>query len=266
MKQDVEEAIMKLRDKRNTEERYLDNINYYKRTIDNWNREIEELKQSELQGIQMHPNVTNMEVIEGFQRSIFLNRISLLLATYSVGMEIGEVKSEYLKSIEALFHTNKNLNTDYASFLWLLSIAIIFDMEDEVFYRLGDRIKQDKLNDYLVDFLMHSRISSWERNNETFLWKRPYAFLEQVITSAESGDLKRSETLLLEYLKKKWYRGNSDEVWYNDHIVTEKSKDFPHDGYWSFESGALVKIFKLEDSDWKELQYYPYDMLHHEFV
>lgn len=257
---------MELRDKLNTEERYLDNINYYRKTIDKWNKEIEELKQSDLQGIQVHPNVTNMEVIEGIQRSIFLNRISLLLATYSVGMEMSEVKSEYLKSIEALFDTKKNLNTDYASFLWLLSIAIIFDMEDEVFCKLGERIKQDKLNDYLVDFLLHSRISSWERKNEKFLWKRPYAFLEQVIIAAQSNDSNQAKALLSEYLKKKWYRGNSDEVWHNDHIVTEKSKDFPHDGYWSFESCALVKILELDDRDWKELQYYPYDMLHHEFV
>ena len=32
-------------------------------------------------------------------------------------------------------------------------------------------------------------------------------------------------------------------------------------GYWSFESGALVKILGLDDSSLKEVQYYPYDML-----
>lgn len=253
---------MNLRDKLNTEERYFDNINYYKKTIDRWNKEIEQLKQSELQGVQVHPRVTNMEVIERTQNSIFLHQISLLLATYSVGIEISEVKSEYLKTIDALFNMSWNINRHYAEFLWLLSIAIIFDMEDEIFYKLGDRVKQDNLNDYLIDFLIHSRIPAWERKNQKFLWKRPYAFLEQVIISAESDDSHQAKALLLEYLKKKWYRGNSDEVWYNDHVVTEKSKDFPHDGYWSFESGALMKILELDDSDWKDLQYYPYDMLH----
>lgn len=33
-------------------------------------------------------------------------------------------------------------------------------------------------------------------------------------------------------------------------------------GYWSFESGALVKILGLDDSSLKEVQYYPYDMVH----
>ncbi|WP_373843810.1 PoNe immunity protein domain-containing protein, partial [Bacteroides heparinolyticus] len=34
-------------------------------------------------------------------------------------------------------------------------------------------------------------------------------------------------------------------------------------GYWSFESGALVKILGLDDSDWQDLSYYPYDMVHY---
>ncbi|RKO68268.1 DUF1911 domain-containing protein [Sphingobacterium puteale] len=35
-----------------------------------------------------------------------------------------------------------------------------------------------------------------------------------------------------------------------------------HTGYWSFESGALVKILGLDDGHFKELQYYPYDLVH----
>ena len=35
-----------------------------------------------------------------------------------------------------------------------------------------------------------------------------------------------------------------------------------HDGYWSFESGALVKVLGLDDSSLKGLPYYPYDMVH----
>jgi hypothetical protein len=37
-----------------------------------------------------------------------------------------------------------------------------------------------------------------------------------------------------------------------------------HSGYWSFESGALVKILGLDDSSLKDTQYYPYDMVHWE--
>jgi hypothetical protein len=55
-----------------------------------------------------------------------------------------------------------------------------------------------------------------------------------------------------------WYKGHSDTGWYNDH----KSKWNIHFGYWSFESGALVKILGLDDNSLKNQQYYPYDMVH----
>ena len=41
-----------------------------------------------------------------------------------------------------------------------------------------------------------------------------------------------------------------------------KSKWNIHTGYWSFESGALVKILGLDDSTLKDQPYYPYDMVH----
>ena len=30
----------------------------------------------------------------------------------------------------------------------------------------------------------------------------------------------------------------------------------------SFESGAMVKVLGLDDSEWKDVPYYPYDLVH----
>jgi len=62
---------------------------------------------------------------------------------------------------------------------------------------------------------------------------------------------------LEKYLKKEWYRGHSDLSWHDDHKY-----GINHDGYWCFESGALVKVLGLDDSSLKGLPYYPYDMVH----
>ncbi|WP_282917789.1 PoNe immunity protein domain-containing protein [Porphyromonas macacae] len=253
---------MKLRDELNTEERYLDNIRYYRESIEKWSKEIVQLEQSEAQGVQVYPCVTNIEVINRTQKSIFYNRISLLLSTYSVGKQINEVKKEYLATVEAIVGCDWSPNSDYTNMLWLLSIGVIFNIEDSVFNKLVCLVEQHNPNDYLIDFLINYRFSSWQRVSKNFFWCRPYSFLEQIIILTQSGQKLQAQEKLLEYLKKKWYRGNSDEAWYNDHKVTEKSKDFPHDGYWSFESGALVKILGLDDSLLKSQQYYPYDMVH----
>lgn len=91
------------------------------------------------------------------------------------------------------------------------------------------------------------RLTDWERCSNTVLFPVPYQSALSIISSNnQSKEL--SIQKLEKYLKKEWYRGHSDCAW--------------HDGYWSFESGALVKILGLDDSSLKGLPYYPYDMVH----
>ena len=46
--------------------------------------------------------------------------------------------------------------------------------------------------------------------------------------------------------------------WYECH----KHQGKLYFGYWSFESGANIKILGLDDSILKGISYYPYDMVH----
>ncbi|KXY58127.1 hypothetical protein AT278_02010 [Bacillus cereus] len=52
------------------------------------------------------------------------------------------------------------------------------------------------------------------------------------------------------------------ETGYDAH--ENKNKNDIYSGYWSFESGAIVKILKLDDSNLKDTSYYPYDMVHYQ--
>ncbi|MDR2570707.1 MAG: DUF1911 domain-containing protein, partial [Oscillospiraceae bacterium] len=36
-----------------------------------------------------------------------------------------------------------------------------------------------------------------------------------------------------------------------------------YSGYWSYESGAVAKILRLDDTGWEDMKYYPYDMVHY---
>ncbi|MFJ1118057.1 PoNe immunity protein domain-containing protein, partial [Bacillus thuringiensis] len=53
-------------------------------------------------------------------------------------------------------------------------------------------------------------------------------------------------------------KGHLEEAWYDAH----ENKHDNYSGYWSFESGAIAKILKLDDSTLKDSSYYPYDMVH----
>ena len=59
--------------------------------------------------------------------------------------------------------------------------------------------------------------------------------------------------------QKYWYVGHKNMGWYDIH----KAKEKLYYGYWSFEAGAIAKILNLDDSNLKDVQYYPYDLVHY---
>ncbi len=253
---------MKLRDKLNTEERYNEIISIYKGFVDDEFEDIRNLQANERIGVLLYPPTPNNEVIIGCYDNMFLYQKAVMFASYSIGKEINDVRKEYILLVDTLSWAKGNChNGKYVEIIWLLSIGIMLNIEDEHFNKLLHLVEQYNPNDYLIDFLINYRFPSWERKATKFFWNRPYSFLEQIIVSAQSGKTLQAKEKLLEYLKKKWYKGHNDKAWYNNH--TGDSSNNPHDGYWSFESGALVKILGLDDSDWQDLPYYPYDMVHY---
>ena len=76
-----------------------------------------------------------------------------------------------------------------------------------------------------------------------------------------AGYSKGDELTLLEEenldLLAEWY--NEDCGCYEAH----KSKQNIYYGYWSFEAGAIAKILKINDTQLRDTQYYPYDMVHY---
>ena len=44
---------------------------------------------------------------------------------------------------------------------------------------------------------------------------------------------------------------------------TKMAKEKLYYGYWSFEAGAIAKILNLDDSNLKNVPYYPYDLVHY---
>ena len=147
-------------------------------------------------------------------------------------------------------------NKNIIEMLWLLSIGIMLDYEDNLIQSLVQLIKDREAKDYIYDTLIRYRFLDWERTTNKVLYPSPY---QAAITVTELAEQDKAEAMkrLEKYLKKEWYRGHSDLSWHDDHKY-----GINHDGYWCFESGALVKVLGLNDSSLKGLPYYPYDMVH----
>ena len=246
---------METRDKLNSEDGYKEIISQKETFISNRIEKIKKLEEAEDSGIQLF-NRPNLEAIEYTLDTILNYRYDNLIASYSLGIDIKEIKPHYDSIIPYMEKRWRKIN-GYVQMVWMLSIGIMLDVKDEEFTRLAEIVARDNPNDYLVDFLIHYRIPSWEIKSDTFMWKSPYQSTKEIIALGKTDRAAGLERLK-KYLSKEWYRGHSSAGWHDSH----KSKWNIHSGYWSFESGALVKILGLDDSTLKGAKYYPYDMVH----
>ena len=235
---------MEQRDKLFTKEQYIKQLAKYTTRIEKFNSIIE---QSEKNGDeQINPD---------FYGRLFDCRVNSIVTMYSMGEKLESIKSDYILTIKVL----KKCWTPYGYYvqmLWLLSIAIMLDYGDDIIQELYNMIENNGVKDHIYDILLNYKFSSHREFSKCVFDDIPYhAILD--VTSLAQQDKSLAVQRLKKYLAKEWYRGHSDCAWYNDHKY-----GIIHDGYWSFESGALVKVLGLDDSILKGQPYYPYDMVH----
>ena len=232
---------MKLRDNLNTEIRYKELIQKKTSFVE------EDLHEYQCTGTtwDSKQELSHFDII-------LRNAYQILISKYSVGYPVLELIPDYLQGVQFM---KKGWNTDagYVTMLWYLSIGVMLECHKEL-QQLSILLKEHSVKDKFFSFLVNN---TQDYASEKLLWTTPYAGLIEVIELAKTNKEEAVERLQ-KYLKKEWYKGHSDCGWYNDH----KSKWGVHFGYWSFESGALVKILGLDDSSLQGLPYYPYDMVH----
>ncbi len=245
---------MELRDKLNTREGYQRIIDFNISTIVEEREDIKSLLEDEKQGIQRYPK-NNLDIIQATKDDILEYQYQILRASYSIGEDVEKVKEIYTQTIEYMQGVWREQN-GYIQMVWMLSIGIMLEIDQEKFNILVEMVEKSELDDYLVNFLISYRNPNWSKKANSFMFNNPYAFTKEIIELKDNP--KQAFERLQQYLKKEWYKGHSDLGWYNGH----KAKANLHKGYWSFESGAIAKILGLDDSNLKNQQYYPYDMVH----
>ena len=229
------------------EEKINELIKFNETMINEWLQELNQLKL----GINPYKRPTD-EVIKLTQEDISIYQEKKMLATYTAGYPIEDFKEEYINFVNSLLPVWQS-NSGYLQMVWVLSIGILLEINDEIFDQLVDLVKKDDPEDYLIDYLIQSRHPDWKiRINYNF--PRPYGFTRKII---EEENSEKAVSLLKEYLTKKWYQGSRDEGWYDLH----KRNIDNYYGYWSFESGALCKIKGLDYKQLEGFSYFPYDLV-----
>ncbi|EKS21412.1 hypothetical protein HMPREF9186_00236 [Streptococcus sp. F0442] len=242
---------MILRDEITTSDKILKIIDFEKKTINEKQEKIQNLIKDNEEGVQRY-KLTNDKVIANTKRTIKVLTEKVLVATYTAGYPIEDFKEEYINFVNSLLPVWQS-NSGYLQMIWALSIGILLEIDEEIFDQLVSLVKKDDPEDYLIDYLIQSRHPEWKiRLNYNF--PKPYGFTRKII---EEEDSEQALKLLKEYVTKKWYPGHRDTGWYDLH----KENIDNYYGYWSFESGALCKLKRLDYKQLEGLPYFPYDLV-----
>lgn len=194
---------------------------------------------------------------KGVQNGLLLlaqNRKEYLYASISAQKKIIDIKNIFktvVESSEMVWDDGES----YVDLLWIVSIGILLDVDSAQLLKIKSMIKKQKVHDRLVDFLIKSKDKAWPVSSNYFM-NRPYSFWNQIIYSNGNNGL---TALVKSYLQNEWYSAHKDLYWYDLH----NSKNNTYFGYWSFESGAIVKILGINDSELKDTSYYPYYLVHY---
>lgn len=241
---------MQVRDRLNTAQGYQEIIDFKIKAINESYAKINSLLEDEKNGIQKFPK-PNPAIIKSTEDNILRYKHDTMIAKYSQGINLEEIRVEYL-SIVPLMVTNWKQSNGYVQMVEMLSIGLLLEIDQDVFIRLVELVQNDNPNDFLIDFLINTRVKNWEQHTG-FKFSNPYSKTKDIVNfAAVNGD--EGLDKLVKYLRKDWFRGIETK--------THLSKFNIHSGYWSFESGALAKILGLDDYNLRDQKYYPYDMVH----
>ena len=245
-----------MRDPLCNESYLLKTIESKKKNICETKQEIAELKADIEKGIQRYPR-DNQSIIYAEFKGMFRKNIDMIMAKYSLGSTPDTMVNDYLDCITCLENMGEE-GLGYIFFLWMVALGILLEVNKEELKRLACIIENKKIEDALIDFLLKACNIEWQHYRNTYQKENPYSKTAEIIEIAlHNKDKEEASKRLQKYMDKEWFKGHYDYEWRNAH------KEPGYYGLWSFETAALVKILKLDDSAIKDNNHYPYDLAHY---
>ena len=192
------------------------------------------------------------------ERKMFELSIQCLVANYSMGKDIGLLKAELLETIVYCQYgaeRNKYHFDEYMWMLWMLSLGILLEIENEQYQKIVDVLRESGVEDVLFEFLIQHKLGTGRDVKDMFFGGNYFEGLASAI------DPECSPEEAIEYIKgflRIWYRNMRHTIWYGTHKMDSINLYF---GYWSFEAAALVKILGLGKNTLAKQKYFPQDIV-----
>ncbi len=197
--------------------------------------------------------------------------IGRIKAIYSSGLEIEQMTPLLIEAIDISslswpgnrkFIGSEGVELDqyslgtYDEMLWMLSLGYLLDIPTEHFEKLVYIIDQDQVKDKLFEFIISAKIQT-RSNLEQESYKNGWKIFGKMREATEVVDKAKAESLIKVFLEKEWYKEHKNVGWYGNH----KGKHDTYSGYWCFEAAAVVAIKGLNDTSFRDNEYYPKDLV-----
>ncbi|BAY25354.1 hypothetical protein NIES2100_51600 [Calothrix sp. NIES-2100] len=201
---------------------------------------------------------TGLEHRTNLRHTVFRRQLEQLITRYSRGEKIESLKESFPQIVDALIayheepgHAVYNFKyfDAYIYALWLVSLAILLDIDDDYFNKLIRELNNNR-RDAMYESLVALRVSGRSENSE-ILYPKPYNLLFDALNSTGTEQINLIKKFLTQY-----YKGMKKAYWYDSHL----GEDAGFFGYWCFELAAFVKMLKIDDSSFYENIFYPRDL------
>ena len=141
----------------------------------------------------------------------------------------------------------------YCYMVWMLSLGILLNATKEERTVLKTLITNGRIQDEFILFLLESLTKEkieGERNKTTY---KPF---KNLLKNTDCVNIKEND--VKKYLAS-WYKNTKLLTWHNYRASIGDS--YYYYGYWSFEAAAVVATLDLDDSRFRDNEYYPKDLV-----
>ncbi|GAB2023803.1 DUF1911 domain-containing protein [Pseudolactococcus yaeyamensis] len=201
----------------------------------------------------------DLERIERLYSGITANILNIVVARYSRGDKVSEIKPQMDEFIQRALKSEQ-AHESYNGVLFPLSYCILFNEPEEWRTKFRSSFFKNPTKkipevDGLLDFL-----TTGQKNDGKLIWEKQFNRLWQAVLSDTPEEQNKH---LTDYVTR-WYGAKKGEFWYNEHKKSsiENMNFSTYNGYWSWEAGAVAKLLNIPDENLKDHPNYPYDLVH----
>ena len=230
---------------------------YWKEWIEECKEEIR-LRQEKLQ-VSPFPEKWKKNSIT---QNLFYDCKRLITLQYSGGIPVQEISGNYEMLIKAWVAYNQNISSgdnkkhllttnDYYRVLTLISWGLLFNAPASLFQKIADHIHSNG-DDALIETILASKLNN-RMITDTLIYPEPFQSLYKATKT--KGD---EQVALVKAYLNGWYANMKDFINYDAHKAKGEGG---FAGYWSFETAAVVAHFNIDDSSFRQMDFYPRDMV-----